>query len=212
MALRGRPRTFDRNKALERAMEAFWAHGYEGTSLLDLQKAMGGITPPSFYAAFGSKEQLFKEAAKLHGDKVGAPVFEALMGGASARDSIEGMLRAAAAAFTQPGKPHGCMFVLGAINCSPSNHKIKEHLQGLKTMRVNFFRARLERGVKDGDVPKGADLDSMVIFYSTFLNGLAVQACDGTSRAELLTAIDGAMASWDALVSPRPEKRAAKSP
>jgi len=212
MALPGRPRSFDRNDALQCAMEAFWAHGYEGTSLMDLLKAMGGITPPSFYAAFGSKERLFKEAAKLHGDVVGAPVLKALMGGATARDSIEGMLRAAAAAFTQPGKPHGCMFVLGAVNCSPANHKIKEHLHEMKTMRVDFIRKRLERGMKDGDLPKGSDLASMVIFYSTVLNGIAVETCDGTPRAEILTAIDGAMAAWDALITPRRGKRPAKCP
>src|SRR5262245_49107511 len=74
---RGRPRSFDRDKALHSAMEVFWDLGYEGATLLDLQKAMGGITAPSFYAAFGSKQELFKEAVTLHMATVGAPGIEA---------------------------------------------------------------------------------------------------------------------------------------
>ena len=56
MASRGRPRSFDRDAALRSAMNVFWARGYDGASLDELLRAMGGITPPSFYAAFGSKE------------------------------------------------------------------------------------------------------------------------------------------------------------
>src|SRR5437762_7214529 len=91
----GRPREFDRQEALERAMELFWAQGYEGTTLADLQKAMGGITAPSFYAAFGSKEALFREVVDLYKGTQGAPVLKALMQGSTSRASIEGMLRAA---------------------------------------------------------------------------------------------------------------------
>ena len=65
MAKRGRPAGFDRAEALHHAMELVWARGYEGATLGDLQAAMGGISPPSFYHAFGSKEALFKEVAEL---------------------------------------------------------------------------------------------------------------------------------------------------
>jgi AcrR family transcriptional regulator len=73
MAKRGRPAGFDRAYALERAMEVFWARGYEGATLEDLQAAMGGISPPSFYHAFGSKEALFKEAVDLYVATIGGP-------------------------------------------------------------------------------------------------------------------------------------------
>src|SRR5262249_19342434 len=96
MSRTGRPREFDRDEALREAMEIFWAQGYEATTLADLQKAMGGITAPSFYAAFGSKEALFREAVELYKKTQGAPILEALTEGPTARASIEGVLRAAA--------------------------------------------------------------------------------------------------------------------
>src|ERR1700674_5103645 len=67
---RGRPRSFDREAALERAMEVFWRQGFEGSSLHDLTEAMG-INPPSLYAAFGDKEHLFLEAVERYQAKRG---------------------------------------------------------------------------------------------------------------------------------------------
>ena len=75
---RGRPRSFDREDALRRAMEVFSALGYEGATLTGLQEAMGGITAPSFYAAFGSKEDLFREAVELYSKTLGVPMMKAL--------------------------------------------------------------------------------------------------------------------------------------
>src|SRR5215475_10872604 len=121
MSRTGRPREFDRQKALQRAMELFWAQGYEGTTLEALQKAMGGITAPSFYAAFGSKEQLFREAIELYNETEGAPMRKALAEGKTARASMEGLLRAAAIAFSQRDRPRGCLLAMGAVNCMQDN-------------------------------------------------------------------------------------------
>src|ERR1041385_8504455 len=109
MSRTGRPREFDRQKALQSAMELFWAQGYETTTLADLQKAMGGITAPSFYAAFGSKEALFREAVELYKQTQGAPVVQAMAAGPTARASIEAMLRAAVESVCGHGKPRGCL-------------------------------------------------------------------------------------------------------
>src|SRR5215475_1081680 len=118
---RGRPRGFDREEALRRAMEAFWEKGYEGASLDDLLAAMGGISPPSFYAAFGSKEQLFFEVVERYAKTLGSRPVQALERGSTAREGIEAMLREAVAIFCSPDMPPGCVVVLGAINCAPAN-------------------------------------------------------------------------------------------
>src|SRR6185503_11382271 len=88
---RGRPRTFDRNEALHEAMELFIARGFDGVSLEDLQKAMGNISPPSFYAAFGSKDALFREVVTLYRQTMGENVMRHLAL-SPVRDGLEAMM------------------------------------------------------------------------------------------------------------------------
>ena len=199
MSRTGRPREFDRDEALQRAMELFWSLGYEGTTLADLQKAMGGITAPSFYSAFGSKEALFREAVELYKKTQGAPVGEALAEGATARTSIEGMLRAAVESVCGQGKPRGCLMVLGAMNCMPANKGVEDFMRDQRALRGRFIRQRLQRGVAEGDVPSGTDLHALVSFYTSIVDGMAIRAKDGASRKSLDAIVDCAMAAWDPL-------------
>jgi AcrR family transcriptional regulator len=200
MGRRGRPRTFDREQALREAHRLFWTAGYEGTTLQDLQEAMGGITAPSFYAAFGSKEQLFREVADLHCATEGVPVQQALEEGATTRESIENMLVASAEMTAQPGKPRGCLLVLGAINCTHGNEAVQDTLRTMRAKRHKTIRARLERGVAEGELSGKVDLHAIASFYVTVLDGIALQARDGASRKSLIATARSAMAAWDALV------------
>src|SRR5271155_2799724 len=91
MASRGRPLSFDRDVALKRAMEVFWEKGYEGTHLVDLTTSMG-INPPSFYAAFGSKSEVFCEAVELYIETVGYKSMQILKNAKTARAGLRAML------------------------------------------------------------------------------------------------------------------------
>jgi len=197
MARTGRPREFDRDEALKRAMELFWERGYEGATLADLQKVMGGITPPSFYAAFGSKEKLFREAVGLYNRIEGTPMVTALTAGSTARASIENWLRAAAESFCRTDKPRGCLVVMGAMNCMPGNKNIERFMCDQRVNREKFIRQRLRRGIAEGDLPKDTDVSSLVSFYSTLVDGLALRSRDGASRKTLLSIVERAMAAWD---------------
>jgi AcrR family transcriptional regulator len=201
MARRGRPRSFDREDALRRAMEVFWALGYEGATLTGLQEAMGGITAPSFYAAFGSKEDLFREAVELYSKTLGVPMMKALAEEPTARASLEALLHAAVEAFCRPGKPRGCLLVLGAINSMPANKSVRDHLRGLRARRQKVIQERLQRGVAEGELPSSLDLGALASFYTTVVDGLAIQARDGASRKTLTFAVRCAMAAWDTVVA-----------
>src|SRR5436309_14908630 len=101
---RGRPREFDREAALEQAIDVFWRHGYEATSISDLTSAMG-INPPSLYAAFGDKETLFMEAVERYQQARLAEVTRAFDAERTARGAVERLLKEAAAALARENCP-----------------------------------------------------------------------------------------------------------
>jgi AcrR family transcriptional regulator len=199
MAKRGRPAGFDRSEALDRAMEMFWERGYEGTTLEDLQESMGNISPTSFYHAFGSKEALFRLVVEKYRQTVGGPALNALDESPTVREAVHEMLRLTAESFCRPGKPHGCMLVLGATHCSPANAAPQEYLRSIRQQTPTVLRRRLARAVAEGDLAASADLTSIAAFYATVLHGMAVRAGDGASKKALMAAVDGAMAAWPAL-------------
>ena len=202
---RGRPRSFDRDKALLAAVRVFRERGYEGATLADLQEAMGGISPPSLYAAFGSKEELFKEAVSRYVESTGQAGRCALEAPAtSTRDAIEQVLRANVAAITKAGEPRGCMLVLGALNSiseDADGAAVSEHLHRMRLASYRTIADRIRRGIREGDVPRGTDAEGLTTFVTALINGLSVLARDGASRTALSAAVDRAMRAWDAIVA-----------
>lgn len=192
MATRGRPRGFDRALALRRAMEVFWELGYDGASLADLTSAMG-INSPSLYAAFGDKESLFRAAVELYGDTDGALTARALREEPTAYAAIEAMLRDNITAYTDPGVPPGCMVVLAGATYGTRTASVREFLVEARRHTTDDIRARLDRGVADGDLSPETDTASLAAFYSTFLYGLSIQARDGVDGVALSAAADQAL-------------------
>jgi AcrR family transcriptional regulator len=195
MAERGRPRSFDRTAALRRAMEVFWAKDYDGASLAELKRAMG-INGPSLYAAFGSKEALFREAVELYGATEGIEIWQGLDEVPRAKAAIERFLRLSAEMFTRPGKPRGCLIALGVLHANEGNTSVCADLRARRRSNVVALRRRLERGVEAGDVPKGFDCDAAAAFYAAVQHGMSTLARDGASRHELLAVARGALGAW----------------
>ncbi|MCB2255992.1 TetR/AcrR family transcriptional regulator [Pseudomonas chlororaphis] len=196
----GRPREFDRNQALYKARDVFWQRGFEATSMSDLVEALG-IASARIYAAFGSKEALFREAVELYEAGEGAFADAALGEAISARDAIERMLREAVELYTQPDRPLGCMVVSSATNCSADNDSVREWLAEHRRARTHSIIERLEQAVRAGELPKRTDVTSLGDCYATVLHGLSVQARDGIGRARLLAMIPMAMAAFDAQIA-----------
>src|SRR5947199_4827953 len=178
MAARGRPRAFDRTQALRQAMIVFWERGYECASISDLSAAMG-VNSPSLYAAFGCKEQLLREAVALYNQIEGADIAAALRERPTAHEAIAEVLRRNAVAYTDPGKPTGCMIVLTATTFTEGNRAVHDHLADWRMSLERDLRERIERGIADGDVPVGADAVTIAAFYNAVNHGMAIQARDG---------------------------------
>ncbi|MFB4313047.1 TetR/AcrR family transcriptional regulator [Actinomadura sp. 21ATH] len=192
---RGRPRSFDREEALEQAMLLFWTHGYDATSVADLTRAMG-IGAPSLYAAFGDKRALFEEVVRHYGARHGDFVGRALAEEPTARRAVERILREAAADYTRPGLPRGCLVISAATNCAPASAEVEEHLRGLRNRNVRAIESLIEADVAAGVLPAGTDARMLARFSGGMLQGLSQQARDGATRAELEAVAETAMRAW----------------
>lgn len=191
-------------------MNVFWAKGYEGATLEDLLAAMGGITAPSLYNAFGSKEELFREAVDLYMSTVASKAAEALENAPSARAGVESMLRTAVENFSRPGGPRGCMVASSAAKCAHGNEGVEAYVRSLRLRAPDAIKRRLKRALEEGELPASIDASRMTAFYATVAQGLGVRAGDGVSRAELIAVVDGAMAAWDGLVKVSRKPRSAR--
>ncbi|MGC9543052.1 TetR/AcrR family transcriptional regulator [Streptomyces sp. UG1] len=190
---RGRPRSFDRETALEKAVLAFWEHGYEATSVSDLTRVMG-IGAPSLYAAFGDKRALFDEVVTFYGARYGSFTDRALAEEPTARAAVARMLRDAAVEYTAPGHPHGCLVVHAAINCT--SPEVEESLRERRNANIDAVRGRIEADIATGALPAGTDAAALARHTGAMIQGMSQQARDGASREELEALVEIAMAIW----------------
>jgi TetR/AcrR family transcriptional regulator, copper-responsive repressor len=193
--VRGRPRSFDRDSALERAMQLFWRQGYEATSLHDLTAAMG-INPPSLYAAFGDKEHLFMEAVERYSCGPGGGTSRILKEEPTARGAIARLLKEAAVEMTRSCHPPGCMMVKSAANCSAVSARTQTALANRRTLFQAEIKARIERGIQDGELAGGTNAGMLANFYVTVIQGMSIQSIDGATRKSLLATGAAAMRAW----------------
>ena len=192
----GRPREFDRAQALEKARDLFWTRGYEGVSMADLVAALG-IASARIYAAFGSKEQLFREAVDLYETGEGAFAVHALAASLPAREAVARMLEEAVLLYTRSGQPQGCMVVTAATNTSAENAGIADWLAQHRRARTQGLIDRLRDAQSAGELRPDADVQALGDYYAALLHGLSVQARDGTTAARLLALIVPAMTPLD---------------
>jgi AcrR family transcriptional regulator len=190
----GRPRAFDMDEALERALQVFWRKGYEGASLTDLTEAMG-INPPSLYAAFGNKEALFRKVLDRYAEGPAAYVPEAL-NEPTARAVAERLLRGAIDLLTGLRSPHGCLLVQGALACGAAAESVRRELVSRRAAGEVAVRRRFERARAHGDLPADADPADLARYVVTVVRGMAVQAAGGASRDELRRVAALALRGW----------------
>lgn len=200
---RGRPLSFDRDVALDKAMHVFWERGYEAASISDLTAAMG-ITPPSLYTAFGDKERLFFEAIERYATGPGGIGRRALDEEPTAHGAIKRWLEDAADELTQPCHPAGCMVVMATTNCSVAAERVQASLAKRRAEGEARVRARIQQGIDEGELPPSTDALALANFYVTVYQGMSMQAKDGASRETLLASAAMAMRSWPADPPRRP--------
>jgi len=180
----GRPRQFDYDEALDKAMHVFWQKGFEGTSMPDLTDAMG-MNRPSIYSSFGNKEELYRKALERYSERSFA-IFKDKLSAPKLRDAIEGLLCGAAQQFSCGEKmPKGCMAVQGGLVGSDDADGACEQNTAQREAMMKLLQDRCKQGVSDGELPPGTDTKAMARYISTIINGMAVQSAGGVPGKEL---------------------------
>jgi AcrR family transcriptional regulator len=192
----GRPRAFDKDKALDQALHVFWERGYEGTSIADLTEAMG-INPPSLYAAFGNKEALFRQALDRYGVRREAFLAE-VFAAPTAREAMARLLEGTADRLSDSSTPSGCLLVQGALCGGEDCDEIKQDLASRRAEGEAMIRDYLKRAKKDGGLPADADVSALASFVTTIMQGMAVQAAGGATAKQLRVIAKTALRAWPA--------------
>ena len=201
---RGRPKTFDRSVALHQAMKLFWERGYIGTSFDDLIAVMG-INPSSFYNAFGSKEQLYHEAAEAYAAQSRKWFVAELEAATDTRTAFHRLLQAAAREFTRDDLPAGCMISLACMHVPPALSGVRDMVAAYRCGAQAAMADRIQRGIKEGDVPDSTNVQALAAFYSALSRGMAVLARDGATQDLLLEIADIGMRAWPPAPPPQPK-------
>lgn len=191
---RGRPREFDTDKALDRAMLLFWKHGYEGTSLAALADGMG-VNMPSLYAAFGNKESLFEKVLQRYLERPASYLPRALEH-PDAKTAIRNMLNGAIEMVMDPRHPDGCLLVQGALASGPEVVAIRKKLATKRAGAELAVRRRLERAAEEREIVRNADCAGLARYFITVIWGMSVQAAGGASREQLKEVAETAMLAW----------------
>lgn len=192
----GRPREFDVDLALDRAIDVFWRNGYEGTSIADLTAAMG-INPPSLYAAFGNKAELYRKALDRYVERRTNFWHEALEL-PDARGMVEHLLRESANFLTEECNPPCCMLVRGALSCSETEEALQRELTARRGVGEVKLRERLEFAKNDGTMPAHLDPADYARYIMVVLEGMSVSAAGGATRKDLHKVADMALLAWPA--------------
>ncbi|MFI6273363.1 TetR/AcrR family transcriptional regulator [Micromonospora zamorensis] len=206
MPQRGRPRGFDADEALERAVEVFWRQGYEGASVSDLTAAMG-INKPSLYAAYGGKEELFRKAVARYAEKDMAYARSAFAE-PTAYEVVATLLRENVLAVTRPDRPAGCLSIQGGTACSSENAPVAGFLAASRLAGEGALADRFARAVAEGDLPAHADPVALARFVMIVSEGQAVHAAAGVSREDLRQAAEIALAGFAAASGARVPEQA----
>ena len=182
---RGRPRNYDPQSALRRALETFWTYGYSGTSLDDLSAAMG-MNRPSLYAAFGDKQALYLKALESYWDQALQAMRDLLARDEPLPDALMRIYDSALSLyFPSTGAPRGCFGISTAAVESVAEPRIRAVFEsGLRRIDKEFER-RIALSFERGELPAHRDAHTLAEIASAILHTMAIRSRYGASRKEL---------------------------
>ena len=181
--VRGRPRCFDLEEALDRSLLLFWEKGFQNTSLDEIAEAVG-VKKPSLYAAFGDKEMLFRKVLQRYSSKLSEPV-QVLDRYSNIREAIDAFIELGIAGGCSQGHPRGCLLASAFADSTLLPPNLAKEIKALVNQADQAVAQRLKKAVRDGQLPVDFDVKGTAKFLITLMHGVALRLRAGESRAEL---------------------------
>jgi AcrR family transcriptional regulator len=202
----GRPREFDRDKALQTAMLLFWRKGFHATSISDLCKEIG-VNTPSIYAAFGNKEALYAEAVSLYMKVTEDLLWGYLKTNRSFRAGMRDLLMATVKELTSTKfHPTGCFVTLATIDEDMPPAVSRAILQARRNW-LDTIRSHVQQAVQSGELPSSTNVDGLSRFFQAIVQSIGIQSHDGATSAALEGMVETAMVVWPKMARRRvPQK------
>jgi AcrR family transcriptional regulator len=181
--VRGRPRCFNLEEALDRSLLLFCEKGFQNTSLDEIAEAVG-VKKPSLYAAFGDKEMLFRKVLQRYSAKLSEPV-QALDRYADIRDAIDAFIDLGIGGGCSQGHPRGCLLASAFANSTLLPPNLAKEVTVLINQADQVLGQRLKKAVRDGQLPADFDTKGTAKFLITLMYGISLRIRAGASRADL---------------------------
>jgi len=182
---RGRPREYDPDDALRRAVEVFWKTGYSATSL-DTIAAATGMNRPSLYAAFGDKRALYLKALAHYQSLAATELREIFAGDGPLGETLMRVYEAALRLYLSGGQARGCFAIGTATSEAVADSQIRAMLAEGTRRLDRAFEARIKAAQQAGEIPPEADASALASLASATLHTIAIRARAGVSREELV--------------------------
>jgi len=191
-----RTRQFDERQALIAAMLVFWEKGYEGTSIHDLEQAMG-LNRTSIYNAFGNKRAIFNRVMMCYKESVMSALFAALQNAPNIKEGVRRLLYGALDIHFDEDNPGGCLMVLSMLEDNQHDEQAKTTMQEAFHTLKNTLQAQLGKAKKAGELSPDLDVGSMATTIATTMTGLMVMGKANFSKASLKKTINQVVSLLD---------------
>jgi TetR/AcrR family transcriptional repressor of nem operon len=179
-----RTKQFDERQALVSAMLVFWEKGYEGTSINDLEQAMG-LKRTSIYNTFGNKSAIFERVMSCYKESVMAALFAELDSAPDIREGVRRMLNGALDIHFDEDNPGGCLVVLSIVESGQHDEQSQASMQQTIQELKSALQKRLSKAKKDGALSKDLDAGATATTIATTMTGMMVMGKANFTKASL---------------------------
>lgn len=166
-------KNFDVEQVLGRAMEAFWARGYEATSIQDLVRATG-VNRASLYATYGDKREIFLASLKKYDSSVRRKMLSELSNGDRPREAIEAVFDKFISQASNANANWGCLITNTALELAAHDSEIAQFVNTAQDDMARFFQGMIERGKITGQIGAHVDAAQLARMLLAILLGLLV--------------------------------------